>query len=203
MNALMHGLLARPRLVLATALLLALSGLFAWFNMPRQEDPTMPDRFGIIVTTYPGADAEAVERLVTTPLEEELVEVDEVKRVSSTSRTDVSVIRVEFEDAVVDTDKGWDDVRRAMESAAEESGSRPVKCTPRPTCPNGPKGDREGRARPGGRRSRTGQTGGARSEPRGAHGTGSDPARSFSTKGCPSPGASGTSSGSTPVRGLV
>ena len=52
---------ARPRFTLAAALLLSLAGLAAWFLMPREEDPKLSPRFGLVVTVYPGADTETVE----------------------------------------------------------------------------------------------------------------------------------------------
>ena len=55
--------LAKRRLVLTAAGLLAICGAFAWLTMVRQEDPRLPDFWGQVVVTYPGADAETVERL--------------------------------------------------------------------------------------------------------------------------------------------
>ena len=120
MTALLQAMLNRQRLVLSTAALLAVSGLGAWFQMPRQEDPTMPDRFGIITAAYPGADARTVERLVTDPIEEALTQVKEVKRIDSTSRTDVMVMRVLLEDAIYDTTAAWDEVQEALDEATRE-----------------------------------------------------------------------------------
>ena len=120
MNGLLHTVLSRQRLILSSALLLAASGLAAWFSMPRQEDPSMPDRFGIITCVYPGADAKTVERLVTDPIEEALTQVKEVKRVVSTSRTDVVVMRILLADAVYETAEAWDEVQEALDEATSE-----------------------------------------------------------------------------------
>lgn len=120
MSRLFTRLLDRYRLVLPIALLLALSGLLAWFTMPRQEDPSMPDRFGIVIAAYPGADAETVERLITDPIEEHLAQVAQVFEVASTSRTDVAVLRVRLGDAVYDTREAWDEVEDALEDARAE-----------------------------------------------------------------------------------
>lgn len=120
MNTLLEAMLTRERLILSTALLLAAAGILAWFEMPRQEDPSMPDRFGIVTCAYPGADAATVERLVTDPIEEALTQVKEVNQVFSTSRTDVVVIRVRLGDAVYETTEAWDEVRLALAEAAKE-----------------------------------------------------------------------------------
>lgn len=110
-------LLERRRLVVATAFLLALAGVASWMTMPREEDPIFPRRNGIIVTAFPGADAETVERLVTEPLEEHLAEVEEIKEIGSTSRAGVGIVNVELLDKVYDTEAAWDEVRDAMEKA--------------------------------------------------------------------------------------
>lgn len=120
MSTALGTLLARPRVVLAAVLLLSLSGAIAWMTMPRQEDPTLPDFWGQVIALYPGADAETVERLVAEPVEEHLVEVDEVKVLESVSRAGIAVFEVELVGAVDDVDQAWDDVREALLEASAE-----------------------------------------------------------------------------------
>ena len=110
-------LLERRRLVVATALLLALAGMASWVTMPREEDPRFPRRNGLVVTAFPGADAETVERLVIEPLEEHLAEVEEIDTIASTSRAGVGIVNVELLDKVYDTEAAWDEVRDAIEAA--------------------------------------------------------------------------------------
>ncbi len=114
------AILERRRLVVATALLLALAGVFSWLTMPREEDPKFPRRNGLVLTVFPGADAETVERLVVEPLEEALAEVEEVADVASTARAGVAVIRVELLDQIYDTEAAWDEVRDAVAQARTE-----------------------------------------------------------------------------------
>jgi multidrug efflux pump subunit AcrB len=113
-------LLEQRRLLLTGALLMALVGLALWLTMPRQEDPQMERRWGLIVIPFPGADAEAVERLVVEPVEEELAEVQQIKDVESIARTGVAVINVELRDDVRDFDRSWDDVQTALDAARRE-----------------------------------------------------------------------------------
>jgi multidrug efflux pump subunit AcrB/outer membrane protein TolC len=116
----LDALLERRRLVLASAALLALAGAGSWLTMPREEDPQFPRRHALVVTTFPGADAETVERLVVEPIEEHLAEVETVAEVFSTARAGVAVIEVELRDQVYATDKAWDDVEDALAEAREE-----------------------------------------------------------------------------------
>ncbi|MCB9591760.1 MAG: efflux RND transporter permease subunit [Sandaracinaceae bacterium] len=111
------ALLSRPRLVLGVALLASVAGMVAWTTMPREEDPRLAERFGLLVAPFPGADAEQVERLVVAPLEDELAEVDEVRSVRTTIRASVAILQVELEDSVDDTDTAWDRVEDAMARA--------------------------------------------------------------------------------------
>ena len=62
----MSDLLYRNRrlLVLTLVLILATGG-FAYMQLPRQEDPTLVPRFGLILTYLPGASATRVEALVS------------------------------------------------------------------------------------------------------------------------------------------
>ena len=122
-------MLSYKRLILLAAGLLAALGLVSWSTMPRQEDPRLSNRWGMVLVTFPGADAEMTERLVLRPLEERLAEVPRLKRVISTSRAGHALINLELADAVSDTRPVWDDVRAALRKAATKfprGVSRPV-----------------------------------------------------------------------------
>lgn len=91
-----------PRLVWLIFILIILAGNNAFQQMPRLEDPHLVSRVVNITTFYPGADASRVEAEVTEKLEQKIMEVAEVKRVTTTSRPNVSVITVELKDEVDD-----------------------------------------------------------------------------------------------------
>lgn len=114
------GLMDKKRVILASSFLLAMVGLAAWFGMVRQEDPFFPYRFGTLIVPFPGADPEKIERLVVEPLEQELVEVAEIKDIKVRIRADVALITVILKDRVYDTDTAWDRVRRAADQARHE-----------------------------------------------------------------------------------
>ncbi len=77
-----------------------LAGYSALSNMPRIEDPRITNRYPQIVTILPGASAERVEALVTDPIEDSLRELSEIKKITSTSRSGISIIAVELEDYI-------------------------------------------------------------------------------------------------------
>lgn len=112
--------LQKPRLVLLVISMLCLSGLASFGNMARQEDPQFPSRNGLITVLYPGATAEALERLVLEPLEDEISQVEEVNDYSAIARTGVALISVALNDDIYDSDPAWERVRQAIERAELE-----------------------------------------------------------------------------------
>ncbi len=109
-----------PRLTILVIGLIVVAGLGALQALPRQEDPTLARRFGSITTFYPGATAERVESLVTEKIEAEIQELHEVKEIESLSRSGVSVITVELDDAYAesDVDEIWSKVRDRLSDVA-------------------------------------------------------------------------------------
>lgn len=110
-------LLNFQRLLGMVVTMLCLLGIAAYSTMPRQEDPSFPYRAGLITINYPGASAEAVERLVLQPLSDELRQVEEVDFTHATARTGVAIFNVRLNDTIYDTDSAWDRVRQAMDRA--------------------------------------------------------------------------------------
>ncbi len=113
-------LLNYQRLLGMVVTMLCLLGIAAYSTMPRQEDPSFPYRAGMITVNYPGASAEAVERLVLRPLTDELRQVEELDFSFGTARTGVALSRLKLRDNIYDTDPAWDRVRQAMERARQD-----------------------------------------------------------------------------------
>ncbi|GHU01073.1 multidrug ABC transporter [Spirochaetia bacterium] len=74
-----------------TMLAVFLAGKLAIEMLPNMEMPML-----VVATTYPGADPETVEKMVTKPLESSLVNISGLKKSSSSSREHTSVIVLEF-----------------------------------------------------------------------------------------------------------
>ena len=66
------------------------AGTFAYRAMPKEGEPEVSAPTAIIVTLFPGASPSEIESLVTTPLEEELGDLKDVKEMRSNSAQDVS-----------------------------------------------------------------------------------------------------------------
>ncbi len=74
----------------------ALAGWIAVFATPREEEPQIVVPMADVLVGFPGASAEEVEKLVTTPLERLLWQIDGVEHVYSMSRRDGAMVTVRF-----------------------------------------------------------------------------------------------------------
>ena len=109
-----------PRLLILAVSLIVVAGLSSFYVLPRMEDPQLTERAANINTIFPGADAERVESLVTEKLEDELLEVEEIKELRSNSRPGVSTIAIELRDDVFEVDTVWSRIRDKLDDAARE-----------------------------------------------------------------------------------
>lgn len=83
------------KFVSIVVLLSVLTGLLAFFTMPRAEDPLMEAPFYTIVVAYPGVSPQDIEELVVDPLEDELNELDDIKYIRTEIKEGLAVTRVE------------------------------------------------------------------------------------------------------------
>lgn len=107
--------------------ILLLNGVFAYFTLPAQEDPTITIREAIVSTSFPGMAPDRVEQLITKKIEEEIRKVPEVKEIKSTSSTGLSILHVKIYDRYFSLDDIWQDVRNKANAAHLKmpSGTRP------------------------------------------------------------------------------
>jgi multidrug efflux pump subunit AcrB len=79
------------------ALLGLLLGVMAVLVTPREEEPQIDVTMANVIVPFAGASARDVEQLVSTPLEQKLLEIEGVKHVYSTSRPGMAILTVEYE----------------------------------------------------------------------------------------------------------
>ncbi|HRW65670.1 MAG TPA: efflux RND transporter permease subunit [Candidatus Competibacter sp.] len=94
------GTIAKKFLLSEITPLLALVGLlmgvFAVLVTPREEEPQINVTFANVFIPFPGATAREVERLVSSPAEQMLSEIEGVEHVYSVSRPGMAVLTVQF-----------------------------------------------------------------------------------------------------------
>ena len=96
----LSGAIAKKFLLSEITPLLALVGLlmgvFAVLVTPREEEPQINVTFANVFIPFPGATAREVERLVSSPAEQMLAEIEGVEHVYSVSRPGMAVLTVQF-----------------------------------------------------------------------------------------------------------
>ncbi len=103
-----------------------INGVFAYFTLPSQEDPTITIREAIISTSFPGMSPDRVEQLITKKLEEEIRKIAEVEEIKSTSTIGLSILHVKVYDRYFNLDDIWQNVRNKTTAAHKKmpSGTR-------------------------------------------------------------------------------
>ncbi|MGJ8679545.1 efflux RND transporter permease subunit [Paraglaciecola sp.] len=108
--------LTKPVNVWLAALVCVIGGLIALDNIGRLEDPAFTIKESMIMTYYPGASAEKVEKELTEQIEIALQKMPQLKRLKSTSKPGLSQVRVEVLPNY-DTDQLpqiWDELRKRL-----------------------------------------------------------------------------------------
>ena len=108
-----------PHLVLSLVLLLSMIGVMGYLKMPFNLFPDVDRPQISVVTVLPGAAAGDVESDITRLIEKELSTIDLVRKVTSTSKDEVSVVSAEFE-----YEKGLDAAATDVANALSKVGAR-------------------------------------------------------------------------------
>jgi multidrug efflux pump subunit AcrB len=94
-------------------------GYFAYLAMPQRHDPIIPIRIATVVTIYPGADAAKVEQEVTRKIEKQVSLCENVEKVRSLSRQNLSVVFVDLFDRVKNPEQVWQDLQGRLNSMTD------------------------------------------------------------------------------------
>ncbi len=93
---------------------LIVAGLYAAIIIPKESAPEVIVPIGIVQTIYPGATAADIEELVTNKLEDNIGNVEDIKKVTSSSQDGISVITAEF-DAAADIEESIQNLKDAVD----------------------------------------------------------------------------------------
>ena len=107
---------ARSHLIsnIITLLILAL-GVMSLFKIQRDIWPRVDFKTTIINTIYPGASPQQVEKLIVTPIEEAIREVDGIKRVLSTAVQNVAITVIELDEDARNLQDTNEDIQSAID----------------------------------------------------------------------------------------
>src|SRR5690606_17032762 len=100
-------------------IIITLMGLMTYLNLPKEQFPEIKLPQIYVQTIYPGTSPENMENLVTKPIEKEVKNLTGVKKVTSNSFQDFSVIIVEF-NTDIEVKQAKQDVKDAVDKARTE-----------------------------------------------------------------------------------
>ena len=100
-------------------IIITLAGLSAYLNLPKEQFPEIKLPQIIVQTIYPGTSPENMENLVSKQIEKQVKNLTGVKKVTSNSFQDYSVVIVEF-NTDVKVDKAKRDVKDAVDKAKKD-----------------------------------------------------------------------------------
>ncbi len=98
---------------------LVIAGLYSLLAIPKESAPEVIVPVGIVSTVLRGASAEDVEKLITNKLEQEILNAENIDKVTSSSREGVSVITAQF-DASADIEDSIDKLKEAVDRVKGE-----------------------------------------------------------------------------------
>lgn len=93
----MDRLLSHPQAIIALYILMIIAGILGFKTLPLKLFPDTNRPTIAVIVQWPGAAASDVARDVTHPMEVRMYAIDGVRKITSTSRDEVSAIRIEFE----------------------------------------------------------------------------------------------------------
>ncbi|MCK5460669.1 efflux RND transporter permease subunit [Candidatus Gracilibacteria bacterium] len=111
--------LTRFRVSVLLTILIFAWGLFAYENIAKENAPDVEIPAGVIQTIFPGASPQDTEKLVTEKIEQEIKNIENLKKYTSTSLSGISIVAVEFESGT-DMTKNFQDLREAVDDAEKK-----------------------------------------------------------------------------------
>ncbi len=103
-----------PRVTNMVVVLIFIAGIFSAFTLKREQFPAISMDIIQIQTLYPGAAPEDVEINVTNKIEEELLEVENIRKLTSMSMENISIVVCLLDSEAGDPDEIKADIRDAV-----------------------------------------------------------------------------------------
>ena len=103
-------------------------GVIGYMKMPQRKDPDIPVVTALVITPWPGMDAERIEDRVTRRIEAVVAENKNVETVRSVNRTNVSYVYVELKEGMTETGEIFDDIALRLNQIRDlPAGAGPIQ----------------------------------------------------------------------------
>ncbi|HPX91464.1 MAG TPA: efflux RND transporter permease subunit [Spirochaetota bacterium] len=109
----------QPLLVNIISIAILISGLLFMFTAKREAFPKVDFDWVVILTVYPGATAEDVEKYVTIPIETKMKEIDGIEEIHGNSLEARSSIAIKVDPDARDKEKTISDIRDALDKVTD------------------------------------------------------------------------------------
>lgn len=116
----------RPLLIIVVFVILGLGGVVAYQKLNYELLPKFNIAYVSISTLYPGASPTEIEQSITKPIEEAVASVEKVKRITSSSNPNFSLINMEFIYGAK-VDEAFQDVQRKVNEVLDKLPSQAKK----------------------------------------------------------------------------
>lgn len=96
--------------------IMLIGGVYSFFKLPKKEDSPFVIKQAVLVTQYPGATPQEVEKLITEPIEREIQSMSDVFQIKSESYFGMSKISIELQPTLAPDymPVKWDELRRKV-----------------------------------------------------------------------------------------
>ena len=96
--------------------IMLIGGIYSFFKLPKKEDSPFVIKQAVLVTQYPGATPQEVEKLITEPIEREIQSMSDVFQIKSESYCGMSKISIELQPTLAPDymPVKWDELRRKV-----------------------------------------------------------------------------------------
>lgn len=114
--------LRQKTFVIFFTVLCTIAGIYSYFDLGKLEDPAFTVKSAVVMTIYPGATAQEVEKLVTDKIETRLQEMGSLWKLRSLSRPGSSLIFVDLQEKYSSDElpQQWDLLRRKVQDVKLE-----------------------------------------------------------------------------------
>ena len=108
--------LANKKIIYFFLAIMLIGGIYSFFKLPKKEDSPFVIKQAVLVTQYPGATPQEVEKLITEPIEREIQSMSDVFQIKSESYFGMSKISIELQPTLAPDymPVKWDELRRKV-----------------------------------------------------------------------------------------